>query len=166
MNRRHFLQSSTLGLTGYLVGALPSQAAGWKEGVTIPSLSAFSLEGGVPDLKGKVVYLDFWASWCLPCKASFPVLNKFQSQFGGKGFTVIGVSVDEDAAAMRGFLGKVPASFPTVRDAAHKLVAAADVSTMPTGFLIDRKGVVRQVHNGFRPKDEATLSAQITALLT
>ena len=131
----------------------------------LPDLGTFGLEGNLPNLKGKVVYLDFWASWCAPCKASFPVLNKWQQEFGTKGFTVLGVSVDETAAEMNGFLKKLAVSFPVVRDAAHKLVAAADVSTMPTAFLVDRKGVLREVHNGFREKDVAGLEAQITALL-
>jgi thiol-disulfide isomerase/thioredoxin len=165
MNRRHFLRNSTALLAG--LTAFPSQlfAAGWKESGTLPNLSSFGLEGTLPNLKGKVVYLDFWASWCAPCKASFPVLNKWKQQFAAKGFTVLGVSVDDTAADMQNFLKKTAANFPVVRDAAHQLVAAADVSSMPTSFLIDRKGVIRQVHNGFRPKDEDPLAAKIAALL-
>ena len=131
----------------------------------LPALGGFGLEGPLPNLKGKVVYLDFWASWCGPCKISFPVLNQWQATLGAKGFTVLAVSVDEDAAAMRTFLTQTKATFPVVRDAAHKLVAAADVSTMPTAFLLDRAGVIRHVHSGFAKQDEAALLAKINALL-
>lgn len=164
MNRRTFIQNSCLLAAGTLC-APRFAAAGWKENLSLPELGGFGLEGSVPSLRGKVVYLDFWASWCGPCKASFPVLNKWQQQYGAKGFTVLGVSVDEKAAEMQEFLKKIPASFPIVRDAAHKLVGVADVSSMPTSFLIDRKGMVRQVHNGFRPKDEPVLAGEIAALL-
>jgi peroxiredoxin len=73
--------------------------------------------------------------------------------------------VDEKAADMAAFLKKTPVPFPIVRDARHQLVAAADVSAMPSSFLIDRKGVIRLVHTGFREKDAALLSARISALL-
>ena len=140
-------------------------AAPWKQGEPLPNLAQYGLEGKLPDLKGKVVYLDFWASWCGPCKASFPVLDRWQRTLGPKGLIVVGISVDEGAAAAEKFVRAAGIAFPTLRDGAHKLVAAADVSAMPTSFLIDRKGVIRVVHHGFRNGDEAALSAQIEALL-
>jgi thiol-disulfide isomerase/thioredoxin len=165
MKRRTFLQQSSLALAALCSNRSVLFAAGWKEAAPLPSLGDFGLEGSLPSLKDKVVYLDFWASWCAPCKASFPVLNKWQQQFAAKGFTVLGVSVDEKAAEMSQFLKSVPVSFPVVRDAAQKLVASADVKTMPTSFLIDRKGTIRHVHLGFRRKDEEALTKQITDLL-
>jgi thiol-disulfide isomerase/thioredoxin len=165
MKRRTFLQQFSLALAGLCSSRGVLFAAGWKEAAPLPPLSDFGLEGSLPNLKGKVVYLDFWASWCGPCKASFPVFNKWQQQFATKGFTVLGVSVDEKAAEMGEFLKSVPASFPVVRDAAQKLVASADVKAMPTSFLIDRKGTIRHVHQGFRRQDEEALTKQINALL-
>lgn len=165
MNRRHFLFKTSTALFAAFAACSSRASAGWREGAALPGLGQFGLEGGVPNLKGKVVYLDFWASWCAPCKASFPVLNKWQQQFAGRGFTVLAVSVDETAEAMKGFLAKTKASFPVVRDAGGKLVAAADVSTMPTSFIIDRAGLIRHMHKGFRSRDEAALAARITALL-
>jgi thiol-disulfide isomerase/thioredoxin len=165
MHRRSFLRQSALSIAALGAGALPAFAAAWKEGTHLPALGGFGLEGALPNLKGKVVYLDFWASWCGPCKISFPVLNQWQATLASKGFTVLAVSVDDNATAMRAFLAQTKATFPVVRDAAHKLVAAADVSTMPTAFLLDRAGVVRHVHSGFSKQDEAALSGKINALL-
>jgi thiol-disulfide isomerase/thioredoxin len=132
--------------------ALPGLAtAGWKVGDALPELGAFQLEGKLPDkLRGQVVLVDFWASWCAPCKASFPVMEALHQQYGGRGLVVLAVNVDESSAAMEKFLKKSPVSFAVVRDAAHKLVAAADVATMPTSFLVDRAGKVRFLHTGFR----------------
>ncbi|MDB6069499.1 MAG: peroxiredoxin [Verrucomicrobiales bacterium] len=162
MKRRTLLQSLALFLT---TGLSRAGAAGFSQGTRLPDLSTFGLEGALPALKGKVVYLDFWASWCAPCKASFPVLNGWQKEFAGKNFTVLAVSVDEKAEDMAKFLKKNAVDFPLVRDATQKLVAAANASTMPTSFLIDRKGVVRLVHSGFRAGDADALHRTITQLV-
>lgn len=141
------------------------KSAGWKEGKTAPSLSGYGLSGSVPSTKGKVVYLDFWASWCGPCKKSFPVLEKWHKAYASKGLVVLGVSVDDDKAAMEAFLKKQGVTFPNVHDAAQKLVTAADAATMPTSIIIDRKGAIHLVHKGFKPADEAELTKKIEALL-
>lgn len=160
MNRRQLLTTTAAMLL------LHRQAsAAFAAGNALPDLSTFGLSGALPSVKGKVVYLDFWASWCAPCKASFPVINGWHQQLGPKGFMVLGISVDETEAAMNDFLKKNVVAFPVVRDAGQKLVSAASVQTMPTSFIIDRKGIIRHVHNGFRKRDEATLLSQIQALL-
>jgi cytochrome c biogenesis protein CcmG, thiol:disulfide interchange protein DsbE len=162
MNRRSLLQSAA----AFLTAGLPcAGAAGFAAGAKLPDLAGFGLDGRLPALKGKVVYLDFWASWCAPCKASFPVLEAWQKEFAAQGFSVLAVSVDEKADDMAKFLKKNPVTFPVVRDAGQKLVAAANVSTMPTSLLIDRKGVIRKVHSGFRGGDAAALHAEIAKLL-
>lgn len=158
MNRRQLITTLAAAFTA------SSLRAAFTEGMKLSDLAAFGLAGALPKLTGKVVYLDFWASWCAPCKASFPVLNGWHQQLGGKGLVVLGVNVDEREADMTDFLKKNVVSFPIVRDAAQKLVAAAAVKTMPTSLLIDRKGVVRHVHSGFRGKDAATLLTRINTL--
>lgn len=164
MIRRHFLQRSAALLGAFSAAPLLAES-GWKESSTLPDLATFGLEGSLPKTKDKVLYLDFWASWCGPCKTSFPVLNAWHQKYSSRGLIILGISVDESAAAMQAFLKKTPAAFTVVRDAAHKLVAVANVSTMPTSILVDRKGVIRLVHSGFRAKDEATLAAHIEKLL-
>ena len=161
MNRRQLIQAA---IAAFSVPAFAKDSR-WEEGATMPSLADFGLEGSIPSTKGKVVLLDFWASWCSPCKASFPTLNDLHSKYSGKGLVVLGVNVDEDAADKDKFLKGTPASFAIVRDAAQKLVAAANVKTMPTSFIIDRTGVIRHVHSGFHKKDIETFHQQIGALL-
>ncbi len=121
-----------------------------KVGDTFPDLGKFKLEGVLPDIKGKVVLVDFWASWCLPCKQSFPALNELHERYGANGFLIVAVNVDEKRANMESFLKSTPAKFAVVRDAEQKLVARTEVETMPTSFLIDATGRVRFVHNAFR----------------
>lgn len=130
---------------------LPGAAvADFKEGDSLPDLASFELEGKLPEsLKGQVILLDFWASWCAPCRSSFPVMEALSKEFGGRGLTIIAVSVDEKRANMQEFLKSAQVSFTVVGDARHKLVATADIRSMPTSFLIDRAGKIRFVHAGF-----------------
>jgi thiol-disulfide isomerase/thioredoxin len=138
-------------MTGVTLLTASSLGAGIKAGDTFPSLATFRLEGTLPEtLKDKVVMIDFWASWCEPCKESFPTMNDLQKQFGPAGLVVIAVNVDEKKADMEDFLKKHAASFTVVRDATQKLVDKASIATMPTSFLIDREGKVRFVHSGYR----------------
>ncbi len=139
-------------LLALCLAALPGLAnAGWKVGDALPELGGFQLDGQLPGpLRGRVLLVDFWASWCAPCKASFPVMEALHRQYGGRGLVVLVVNVDEKNTALESFLKKNPVSFAVVQDAAHKLVAAADVATMPTSFLVDRTGRVRFLHSGFR----------------
>jgi thiol-disulfide isomerase/thioredoxin len=122
-----------------------------KIGDQFPDLDKFSLEGKLAaPRKGKIVIVDFWASWCGPCKASFPVMEQLHKDYSPKGLVLIAVNVDDDPAAMDGFLKKHPVTFTVVRDAAKKLVSTADVASMPTSFVLDGDGRVRFVHNGFQ----------------
>jgi thiol-disulfide isomerase/thioredoxin len=125
--------------------------AGVKVGDSFPDLGSFKLEGKVPDaLKGKVVMVDFWASWCEPCKQSFPAMEDLQHRYSDKGLVIVAINVDENRSDMEDFLKKNAATFAVIRDAGHKLVAQAGIATMPSSFLIDRDGKVRFVHTGYR----------------
>jgi len=140
--------------------------AEWAEGDVVPNLTEFDLQGEMPELEGKVTYIDFWASWCAPCKAAFPEIEKLYSENKDKGFQVIAVSVDSSEKMMRRFLDKVDPSFATVWDADQKLVEHAEVGVMPTSFLIDAEGKIRAVHEGWRGKETlGKLEAEIMELL-
>jgi len=148
---RHNRFTVRAALVAFVLFLLPVFSIGsLKQGDRMPDLSSFKLEGRVPDkLEGRVVLLDFWASWCGPCKLSFPAMEKLNQEYEKKGLTIVAVSVDEKRENMEHFLKEMKVSFATVRDAQQKLVAAADVQAMPTSFLIDRTGKVRFVHDGF-----------------
>jgi thiol-disulfide isomerase/thioredoxin len=151
-------------LAALLAGTFFTTHAALKVGDTLPDLVSFKLDGKLPDsLKGKIVIVDFWASWCLPCAESFPVLDELQKKYGDK-LVVIGVNVDEKASNMDKFLKKHAVSFLVVRDSGQKLVAAVSPETMPTSFILDGEGKVRFLHNGFH--GETTRKEYLTEIET
>jgi thiol-disulfide isomerase/thioredoxin len=153
MRRVNCSLASALAGLGFLV-LCGTASGGLKAGDPLPDLAGLKLEGNLPDnLKGRVILLDFWASWCEPCKASFPTMAELQKRYGPEGLTVVAVNVDEKRADMEGFLKKNAAAFAVVRDAGQTLVAQAGVATMPSSFLIDRQGKVRFAHAGFHGDD-------------
>lgn len=112
------------------------------------------------------MYLDFWASWCPPCRVSFPVLEELRQSFGPEIFEVYAISVDEDQADALKFLADTsPVTYPLVHDANGASPQAYGVRGMPTGYLIDQTGTVRKVHQGFKKSDGAKLRAEIARLL-
>ena len=132
------------------------QAEGWGSGTELSStLEGFALEGEVPEMEGKVTLVDFWASWCAPCKAAFPEMEKLYQNYKNEGFQIVAVSVDQKANQMQRFLDKQKPSFATPHDAEQQLVKAAEISVMPSSFLVDRKGVIRFVHEGWHGKESS-----------
>ena len=154
-----------LGLTGWLAIAALA-LADVKVGAPFPALETFGLEGTLPPTEGRVVMIDFWATWCAPCKASFPAYSELQRELAGRGFVLLAVSVDKTRGPYEEFLKRFAPAFPTVRDGAQKLVAEVQVPAMPTSYLIDRKGVLRSVHSGFHGADTVrSLREEIVRLL-
>jgi len=145
---------------------LMSSAAPAKAGQSMPKLAQLLPEAKIPNTSGKVVLVDFWASWCGPCKISFPCLNRLHDKYSSKGLVIIGIGVDDDAAKYKSFAEKMAAKFPLAHDSAHKAAEFFGPSMMPTSYLIDRKGVIHSVHTGFRgEKTEAEYTVEIEALL-
>ena len=148
---------ATFGLTAVITAIAASASAGLKVGDNFPNLASFQFEGELPaDLTRKIVVVDFWASWCGPCKKSFPALDELQKKFGGQGLVIIAVNEDQKKSDMDHFLKENKVSFTVVRDAApdgKKLVDKVDVSTMPSTFIFDGAGKLRFIHCGFQGID-------------
>lgn len=132
--------------------------------VDLPAVTGAS-GASLASLRGKVVYVDFWASWCGPCRVSFPILEELRSELGDRGFEVLAISVDERESDALGFLQEVAVSYPVVRDSTGATPTAFGVRGMPTGYLVDRQGIVRDIHEGFRKSDGDELRARIIKLL-
>jgi thiol-disulfide isomerase/thioredoxin len=115
--------------------------------------------------RNQVVYLDFWASWCAPCRQSFEFMNVLQRDFGPQGLVVIAVNVDTDRRLAEAFLAEHPVGFDIVYDPAGRLPAEWKLEGMPTTVLIGRDGAVRERHVGFRPADRSRLRASVARLL-
>ncbi len=116
-------------------------------------------------LKGRVVYVDFWASWCGPCRRSFPWMNEMQQKYGAQGFTVVGINVDKRRPDAERFLRQTPATFSIVYDEAGKTPEAYAVKGMPSSYLIDTAGKVVAVESGFRDEQKAAFEDRIRSLL-
>ncbi len=139
-----------------------------EAGSVAPVFSLPSVKGetlALTALRGKVVYVDFWASWCGPCRRSFPWMNEMQQKYAAKGFTVVAINVDKKRADADRFLAQVPANFPVVFDEAGATPAAYAVKGMPSSYLIDARGHVTYVERGFQDESKAGLEARIVALL-
>ena len=158
---------SLLGGLLFLLGFASGQAE-LQVGDEFPSLAAAGLTGGdLPATGGKVVVVDFWASWCAPCKASFPMFAKLHQEFGSRGLVIVAVGVDEKPAAYAAFVQKLNPPFVTLHDQAQRLVAAVKVPAMPTSYLLGRNGRVRFVHQGFHGREtELEMRRQIEILLS
>jgi thiol-disulfide isomerase/thioredoxin len=156
-------------LVALTVALLGSTAAAVSNGDAAPSCAAAALDTGAPmgpaDYRGQVVYLDFWASWCGPCRESFPFMNELQRDLAGKGLRIIAISVDKTAADARRFLDRYPAQFSVALDTASACPAAYRLEGMPSSFVIDRAGTIRAVHAGFRNKDRSEIRRQLEEAL-
>jgi thiol-disulfide isomerase/thioredoxin len=152
---------------GTLLGCVVTAQAEIRVGDSFPTLAEQGLSGGeLPSLKGKVALVDFWASWCAPCKASFPAFDRLNAEFASRGLVILAISVDEKPAAFTAFVKKYQPPFATLLDGGHKLVEALRVPAMPTSYLIGRDGRVRFLHAGFHgTATEQELHSQIETLL-
>jgi len=117
------------------------------------------------DYAGKFVYLDFWASWCVPCAKSFPWMRQLDKQYSNDDLVIVAVGIDKKQDKFDKFLQKYPAKFTIVRDADSKLAKQFQLQGMPSSYLIDPKGEVVYTHVGFRKKDIPSVEAKIATII-
>jgi peroxiredoxin len=147
--------------------ALPA-LAGSAAGGPAPPFTLASRSGGDVSLaryKGQVVMINFWASWCGPCRQEMPLLESIYRKYGKMGFTLLGVNVEPDSQAANEWLKQTPVSFPILYDKDSKVSKLYDVAGMPSTVIIDRSGKLRMLHRGYKPGDENEYLDSIRTLI-
>ncbi|GAB1269628.1 TlpA disulfide reductase family protein [Aurantivibrio infirmus] len=142
--------------------------------------AATKLEGVAPDFtlpsnknenirlaeqRGEVIMINFWASWCGPCRQEMPILDELYSKYSRAGFKILGVNVDANVDDANKALKKIPVTFPVLFDTENKISELYDVSAMPTTIMIDRDGKMRYLHKGYKPGYEEDYRKQIQELI-
>jgi len=166
MNPNRILASLRLGALCLATLAAP---AAWSldAGAAAPDLNLPGLKEAVTlaGLKGKVVYVDFWASWCGPCKQSFPFMNDLQAKYRAQGFEILAVNLDAKRDDADKFLAEVPAQFTLAFDAKGDSAKRFEIKGMPSSYLIGRDGKVVAAHKGFKEQDRKDLEMRISQAL-
>ena len=156
-------------LAGAVLLALPFAARGAAAPrATAPDFTLRQVEGPnlrLAEQRGNVVLVNFWATWCGPCRVEMPHLNRLYAKYRGAGFVLLGVNIDDDPAAAKALAAKVGLKFPVLLDTDKKVVGAYDLNAMPATVLIDRDGRVRYLHRGYKDGYENTYDQQIRELL-
>ncbi len=162
---RRCLRGAALVATLALGATLASPAVALGPGDKAPDFSLERLDGkgkvSLSQFKGKVVWLDFWASWCAPCLKALPELEEMRGRLPAKKVQILAINLDEDIARANKFLAKHPIGYPSASDPKGTMPELFGVKNMPTSLLIDAKGVVRHVHKGFRAGDIEDIEAMI-----
>ncbi|TAN69976.1 MAG: TlpA family protein disulfide reductase [Methylobacter sp.] len=140
-----------------------------EQGDAIPDCTLSAVGGdtryNLKSLQGKVLYVDFWASWCGPCAKSFPFLNHLDHQFKEQGLQVIGINLDEKPTDAQDFLAQYPADFMIASGSNQQCAMDFGVKAMPSSYLVDRKGHIRHIHLGFKAGEAEQLTTLIEQLL-
>jgi peroxiredoxin len=156
------------GLLAWLV-ALPLGAAAAVDTSSPAPQFTLTAQGGQPvalaQFKGQVVMLNFWASWCGPCRQEMPLLDSIYKKYSKLGFTLIGINVEPDSKAANDWLRQTPVTFPILYDTDSKVSKLYGVSGMPSTVIVDRKGTVRMIHRGYKAGDEQDYLNSIRTLM-
>lgn len=161
------LRFGMLGI-GLLLGvahAAPQEDLRASAGISAPSNASLASEIRWADYQGKVVLIDFWASWCGPCRASFPWMNAMQKKYGAEGLVILAVNVDENPDNAAAFLREVPANFEVRYDPKGRLAEQFKVQTMPSSFILNRQGAPASKHLGFHLSEVGAYEQELQQLL-
>ncbi len=159
--------------TGFYAVGLAALLAGMSAAADIDKGAApdFTLKssGGenlrLSEFRGEVVMINFWASWCGPCRQEMPLLDELYSQYKPMGFTILGVNVEEDSTQAKQMLKDSPVNFPVLFDNQSEVSKLYNVVAMPSTVLVDRDGNVRYLHKGYKPGFEEAYQQQVRALI-
>ncbi len=146
-----------------ILAAVATGAHAATPAFTLPARDGGNLS--LEELKGQVVMINFWATWCGPCRQEMPLLEQIQTKYEPLGFTLVGINVEPDSTAAQEWLAKVPVTFPILFDRKNEVAESFGVEGMPSSVFIDRAGNVRYVHRGYRPGDEAKYADMIRSLV-
>jgi peroxiredoxin len=156
-------------LTACLALGIPTLAvAAANPGAPAPDFTLAARDGGkvsLAELKGQVVMINFWATWCGPCRQEMPLFAQLQSKYEPLGFTLLAVNVEPDSAAAVNWLKGMPITFPVLFDTDSAVAGRFGVEGMPSTVFVDRQGQVRYVHRGYKPGDEAKYADMIRSLV-
>lgn len=123
------------------------------------------LEQQLADHKGKVVYIDFWASWCKPCRKSFPWMNEMKAKYESEGLVILSVNLDAERKFADEFLAEVPANFPVIYDPKGITARKLKVKGMPSSYIVDRSGKIVSAHRGFNAEKKVAFEQELLSLL-
>ncbi len=154
-----------LAVMGIALSALFSISAFAEEApdFTLPANSGENLR--LAELRGNVVMLNFWASWCGPCRQEMPLLDAMSQRYSAAGFTLLGIDVEEDNTDALKIIKDLKISYPILFDTENKVSKLYSVETMPTTVMVDKKGQIRYVNHGYKPGDENKYRDQIRELI-
>ena len=156
-------------MSAVLFTGAPSVVASTADIQLAPSFVVENLAGGdainLDRFQGKVVYVDFWASWCGPCLKSFPFMQEMHTQYSGDGLVIIAINMDQDPQDAHDFLAQHPVTFLVGQDAAGKVAEQYDVIAMPSSFVVDRDGLIKGVHYGFKSGNKDKIASLIASML-
>jgi peroxiredoxin len=166
--RAVFKTSAIIYVLTVLLAAPASQAAMPKIGAAAPDFTLKSSSGKnlrLSEHRGEVVMINFWATWCGPCRQELPLLNRLHEQYRKAGFTLLGVNIDDRPDAAQTMAKKLGITFPVLFDTEKRVSGLYDVNAMPSTVLIDRDGKMRYIHLGYRAGYETSYESQIRELL-
>jgi peroxiredoxin len=147
---------------------MPNLVTAAEVGKRAPDFTLKSLDGKnlkLSEMTGNVVLINFWASWCGPCREEMPLLNALHNKYEPLGFTVLGVNVEEDVRGAKGFLKNFPVDFPVLLDNTNRVSKQYKVIAMPTTVVVDRDGNMRYLHQGYKSGDEAKYRRMVKKLI-